>query len=318
MLRARCLACVAASAASALTAAPPAAALPASGSRATVDVELTTTHPGTATGLRYRSTIRPAADGQPPALRRLVVGLPAGARVDTGVPGRCTASDQELRMRGDGICPPDSLVGTGSAEIAVVGLGRQRFVVRAFNDDGQQNQTVKQGEMVSAVVRGVFTDEGLDARIPTCITGGQPPEGCPFDQARLVQSELVVPPLVVAGRSYFTTPETCPPSRRWRSSIVMTYADGVTERLVTEQPCSPKPAEARDCRSRRRVAFGALARAGLRSITVSVDGRRRRLDPRRPVLDLQGLPRGRYPARIVATTKRGRRLEFTRHYRTCG
>jgi hypothetical protein len=306
-----------------VAAAPPvAAALPASGERATVDVEFTTTAPGAPTGLTYRSQVHAPGGGEPPVLRRLIVGTPPGAAVDTSVPGRCKATDDQLRTQGDDICPQDSFVGAGQAEVLVTGLGRQRFTVNGINDDGQQLNTVKQGEMVSAVIRGTFTAEGLDALIPTCVTGGQPPSGCPFDQVRLLSSELVVPPYVTPAGSYFTTPPACPPSGRWRSQIVMTYADGVTERLFPEQPCAgagregaPPPVA---CRSRRRVVFAALARVGLRSFTAVLRGRRLRLDPRRPVLDLRGLPRGRYAVRVRAVTRSGKRLRFTRRYRTCG
>ena len=146
--------------------------------------------------------------------------------------------------------------------------------------------------------------------IPTCITGGQPPSGCPSDQATLLASELVLPP----RPGYLTTPPACPASGHWESTVALTYADGVTERLVTQQPCSPPPAP---CRSRRQVVLAALARVGLRSITARYRGRRVVLDPRRPTIDLRGLPEGRYAVRITAITDSGKRLRFTRRYRTC-
>ena len=98
-------------------------------------------------------------------------------------------TDDELRQRGDGICPPASRVGTGRAETLVTGLGRQRFTANAFNDDGQQVETIKQGDQVTAVVRGFVRPEGLDALIPTCITGGQPPDGA--HRARQQQQSAV-------------------------------------------------------------------------------------------------------------------------------
>jgi len=180
---------------------------------------------------------------------------------------------------------------------------------------------------VQAVVRGQFTEAGLDTLIPTCITGGQPPSGCPSDQARLLRSEIVLPPYTRNGRAYFTTPPACPPSGRWRSTITLTYGDGVSSTVHPEQPCAPTrdatqpatpPPAVTRCRSRRRVTFRALARAGMRRISAVVRGRRIRLDPRRPVLDLGGLPRGRYTVRVSGSTRSGRRVAFTRRYRTCG
>lgn len=309
--------------ASAILAAWPAGApaIPDSSPRAVIDITSTTTKPGAPAGATYRAQLRHPTDpnAEPPALRRLIVGVPAGAVVDTSIPQRCTASDQELRMRGDGICPAGSLVGTGFAEILVFGLGLQRFTASAFNNYGQQVETVKQGNQVQAVVRGFFTEEGLDAEIPTCATGGQPPGGCPFDQARLVRSELVIPEYTVGSRTYFRSPPTCPPSGRWRARVVLTFADGVTERVYPEQPCDrPAPAPAPACRGLARVSFPVFARRGLRWIHATVRGRRIRLNPRRPVLDLRRLPRGRHTVRIVALTKRGKRLRIVGRYRTCG
>jgi hypothetical protein len=307
-------------------------AIPAEGPREVVDVLLTTTRPGAPTGVTYRSYIRHPTDpaAEPIPLRRLIVGLPEGGTVDTTLPEMCTASDEELRQQGDDVCPRGSLVGFGSAEVAVTGLGHQHFDARAYNNEGQQVEVVKQGDMVTAVIRGFFTPEGLDALIPTCVTGGQPPSGCPFDQARLVRSELVVPEYTVGDRTYFRTSPTCPPSGRWRTPVILTYADGVTERVYPEQPCEPsggatggagttagseRPASA--CRSRRRIHLAGLARRRLRSISAVLRGRRVRLDPRRPVLDLRGLPRGRYTVRIRAVTRGGRTLRVVRRYRTC-
>ena len=300
-----------------------AGAIPAEGPREIIDVFLTTTEPGAPTGVTFRSEIRhptdPSADPIP--LRRLIVGMAEGGVADTSVPERCTASDDELRLRGDGICPPKSEVGFGTAEILVEGLGRQRFETKAFNETGQQVETVRQGGRVNAVIRGFFTEEGLDALIPTCIAGGQPPRGCPDDQARLLRNELVQPEYTVGGRTYFRTPPTCPPSGRWRTPVILTYADGVTERVFPEQPCRRARKGAAgagtSCRSRRKVVFRQLARRRLRSITAVLRGRRIRLDRRRPALDLSDLPEGRYTVRITAVTRQGKRLRYVKRYRTC-
>lgn len=310
------MAAVCASMAAAALNAPTAAALPAVGERATIDVSYTTGTPGAAAGLAYRFQVH---GEDPQALRRLVLRLPEGSVVDTSVPERCTASDEELRLRGDAACPSGSFLGVGTAELIVVGVGRQRFTQAAFNAADEQFQTVKQGDRVNAVVRGTLRDGELDATIPTCVTGGSPPERCPSDQARLLTSGLELPPFVKDGRSYLTMPPTCPASGRWRTTVSLTFADGVVERFEPEHPCErPTPERAAAaCRSRRVVVLRALARVGLRSIVATVRGRRVRLDPRRPAVDLRGLPSGRYTVRFRATTKSGTRLAFVRRYRTC-
>jgi hypothetical protein len=87
------------------------------------------------------------------------------------------------------------------------------------------------------------------------------------------------------------------------------------------------PPQRRGCASRRRFpirlkepvgdAIAAtpkprITRNGKRIPVVFRDGRWR------SVIDLRGLPRGRYTFRIVATTVRGRTISGSRRYRTCG
>jgi len=287
-------------------------AVVASGPRESVEMTFTTAAPATPAGFSYRATFD---DPDAPALRRLIVGAPAGARFDTSVVARCAATDAELRGQGDAACPPEAVIGSGSAELDVVGVGRQRFTTTVFNADEQQLETVRQGEMVSAVVRGFFRPEGLDALIPTCVSGGQPPDGCPFDQAKLRANELSVPRVTREGRGYFVTPPTCPASRHWESPVVFVYADGVEERLITRQPCRPRPPR---CTTSRRFRFASLEGRRLRSVVAVVRGRRMALDPRRPVLDLRGRRAGSYTIRIRAVTRAGRRITQVRRVRLCG
>jgi hypothetical protein len=76
------------------------------------------------------------------------------------------------------------------------------------------------------------------------------------------------------------------------------------------------------CRSRRhfRIHLHALRGVRLRSARVTVAGYHvRTLRGRwlRAVVDLRGLPLGRYQVRIVARTVRGNRLVSVRTYGTC-
>src|SRR3954470_23274838 len=41
----------------------------------------------------------------------------------------------------------------------------------------------------------------LDGPVPTCLTGGSPPDGCPFDELKLLANHLQVSPLTVGTRS---------------------------------------------------------------------------------------------------------------------
>jgi outer membrane protein assembly factor BamB/plastocyanin len=80
---------------------------------------------------------------------------------------------------------------------------------------------------------------------------------------------------------------------------------------------------ARRCVSRRRFQIRLQAPRGqrLRRARVSVNGKRvkvfRRKGRLRAIVDLRGLPRGRFTVRVVGVTTRGRRVRQTRVYRTC-
>ena len=79
----------------------------------------------------------------------------------------------------------------------------------------------------------------------------------------------------------------------------------------------------RSCASRRHFRIRLRAPRGERLVSarVYVNGHRvrvlrgRRL---RAVVDLRGLPKGRATVRVVARTRKGRRVTETRRYRTCG
>ena len=70
-------------------------------SRQTASAGLTTDEPGAPTGSRLAIDFRNPAnpEGKPHTVRRIVVRLSPGSVIDTSVPVRCTASDEELLAR---------------------------------------------------------------------------------------------------------------------------------------------------------------------------------------------------------------------------
>jgi hypothetical protein len=109
---------ICAAAAALLVFAAPAAAEPASGPHETIDQNFTASTPATPTGLGWSSTYHAAGDAgaPPPPMKKMVFYPPAGFHYDTSVPGRCTASDAELSLRGPAACPADSRLGDGTTE----------------------------------------------------------------------------------------------------------------------------------------------------------------------------------------------------------
>jgi hypothetical protein len=216
----------------------------AEGPHEKVTLTWSTTVPGTPAGISFSGTYRDPANptGPPPALRRVTITGPAGAVIDTSVPPRCLASDAQLEMSGESACPAGSKVGSGTIVGGPIGLPPQPQSVVVFNGDNQQIQLVKFGNGGSAVARGMISGSTEDTLVPTCLTGGQPPDGCPFDQTVLLSTTFAYPPLVVGGRPYFATPSTCPPSRVWRNLLTFTYADGAAETLALDLPCTHRAA----------------------------------------------------------------------------
>jgi hypothetical protein len=257
-----------------------AAATPVSGARQTVEMNLTTTATGAPTGFLYRASFRNPSDpsADPPALRRLVIESPAGAVLDTSVPGVCRATDQELKDKGDRACPSSSRIGSGTAEVKPVLFPQISYTSAVFNDVGEQLELLTADPpSPPVVVHGFIRDRMLDSPIPTCLSGGFTPRDCPTDQVALKANTVEVPVYTRGGGSYMTTPPRCPASRRWRSPITFYYGDGAVEKLVTEQPCVPprlavavRPAAARAARDGHglRVALrivGAARAGGVRA-----------------------------------------------------
>jgi hypothetical protein len=218
-----------------------AAAAPAAGPHEVVDIRASTTHVSTPSALTYAAIYRSAPDSsaEPPPLRHLLIRLPAGTHLNTTVVPQCTASDAQIRLLGDAACPPGSRVGSGQVTADVTGLGRMTFDTTLFNGPDQQIEVIEAGNRLGSdgVVRTYLHGTTLDGPVPTCLTGGQPPSGCPFDQVTLLSNHLTMRAITVNGRSYGVTPPTCPVSGAWRTPVTLTYADGSVDTVVTRQPC---------------------------------------------------------------------------------
>lgn len=220
-------------------------AKPVIGQRATVEMTFTTTAPGASTGITYTASFRDPADpaADPPPLRRLVIGAPEGAELNTDAAPHCDADDATLKEQGESACPAESRIGTGSAVVKPMLLPAVQYRTTVFNAGHQQVELLSGDPPTPpVVVRGLVIDEMIDSPIPTCLNGGYVPADCPDDQVALSSNTLTVPPLSGGGmgserRSYLTTPTTCPASGRWSSPVTFYYGDGVVETLVTEQPC---------------------------------------------------------------------------------
>src|SRR4051794_16462721 len=224
------------------TAAPAAAG---TGPRETVEIKNSTSAPGSPVGVTYTATFRNPSNpsGTPPSLRRLVLLAPSGAQVDTSVPARCTATDADLKRKGEAACPPASRIGHGTADVKPVGFPAIHYDTVVFNAENQQVELLKgRGPSApAAVVRGYFRGRTFDSPIPTCLNGGSVPKDCPFDQVTLLRNTVVTPAYSRGGRGYPAPPPPCPPSRgkRGRGSLFFWGRAGGTG--APTQPSTPPP-----------------------------------------------------------------------------
>lgn len=245
---------------------PTAFGKPVSGARETVDFTMTSTKPNSPTGFiwsaKFRNPNNPNAT--PPSVRRFIITAP-GVRTDTSVPATCRATDDSLKRRGDSACPARSKIGHGQATLSFLGLVRPTFPTSTFNrHPNEQIELLRSGRGGVAAVHGFFRGDDFDTPIPTCLNGGSPPRGCPFDEVALVANQFNIPEYTIGGRTYSRTPPTCPSSGYWTFPLTFFYGDGATERILTKHPCT-RPTTAARPRTRlkvrpRRVRAGSRER----------------------------------------------------------
>jgi hypothetical protein len=225
-----------------------ASAEPASGPHETVDQGFTTKRPHAPTGITYAGSYHAAGDpaGNPPFMPRMVIYPPPGMRYDTTVPDQCTASDAELQAFGPDACPAGSRLGGGTIEGLIFAPITHAFVMDHFehpleilNNAGEQIVLVHSEGY--SVVRGHFQPDGsLEFQGTGCFP--KPSVGeCPDDYVLQLRSVTSLAPYTRTRnghlRSYVTTPDKCPRSGYWRTTVRFWWADGSTDTVVSRQPC---------------------------------------------------------------------------------
>ena len=227
-----------------------AAAAPVDFAHGTIDQRWTTTKPNAPTGWSFQARYHAAGDkaGDPPYMRGMTFYPPAGTRYDTSVPGRCTASDLELQLRGAAACPEDSRMGGGTTTSKFMGE-TTTLEIDVFNNTNEMFNLIRSPGQAS-VSRGRFGPDGsITYESPTCFPNAA---GCPVDNALQTGSSVSAPPYIRETRSYLTTPPKCPKSGRWRASVRLWWADGTEDVVVSEYPCD-RPAAKKKSKKRKRA-----------------------------------------------------------------
>jgi hypothetical protein len=325
----------AACAASALAAAP---ALAGTGSRQSAKVVFVEHRPGLPSALAFDVDYVNPSDpqGKPPAVRTVFETLAQDARFDTSVPARCDASDAQLMAEGASACPSGSKVGTGYLRIDTGFPEPTRFFdvdVTFFNNTNQLIFLSRERTTgVRVVSRAPIQGSHLTSMAPTL--PGTPPDGGALDAVH-TRFDAISREVDGARHGYITTPSACPGGGAWTNTLAFTYADGVTQTVMSPSPCTRagvrpgkgprirlegvprKRCASRGFTARVRIADGG---SGLRRAILSLDGRRllttgRSRFSRR--IHAERMKPGAHSLSVTAFDRAGNRSNARSRFRSC-
>ena len=303
----------------------------------------TTQQPSASSGYRlsidYFDPQRPG--GKPYAVERIVQRLHPGTQIDTSVPPRCEASDQQLVSQGEGACPPATRVGGGrlDADTGMAAGPVPRVIesrVAFFNAEDELilfTESTNAGDPPIRTSGRVKVGPATFTSTVPPVPGTPPPD--PFLAVKRVRVTLDAVTRDVDGRrrAFITTPAVCPPARRWLAEADFTYRDGVTQTAASAPSACRRPdlwrprVRVRGVPRRRcaRRAFTARVLAvdhgGLRAVGVRLNGRRlRRAASKRQRVRVRvgRLRPGRHRLAVTAVDQTGNRGKRTVRFRRCG
>jgi hypothetical protein len=217
----------------------------------TDELRLTSTKPGTSTGV-FATEIFNARypNGQLKPLRHSLIGFPKGTRFSNKATPTCQASDADFKSQGMSACPEKSRIGHGNAEVVTSGapfqLGPIKLDVTVFaRKDGSRFVFSSDGAYLSSMVAKA---KGRFQRVnppPNCVY----PNEKPSPGGRCKHGEFVPRSLTVTvsahqrklhGRLYrmITTPRHCTRSGHWYFFDKHTFADGSFDKFVNHPRCT--------------------------------------------------------------------------------
>ena len=231
---------------------------------------------------------------KPPTIRKLVIHLPAGTRIDPSAVPVCKASNEEIQARGRDACPKDTQIGTGKLDVWLGGPDDPRTTDLAlFNGPDQIIEVLLfEGTNNTAALERLPVDGSTISGEPVQVPPGAPPD-------RRFSASRIVWDIPATGR-YLVTPPTC--EGRWTTVGDFEFADGSSARAESTQACTtaaagpdgdpplpsgirmlagpttlvrgrPTRVRVRLFSSRRECLRGATVRIGRRSARTNADGR---------------------------------------------
>ena len=182
-------------------------------------------------GLKLAVAQAPTAAGeQPPVVRRLVITLPKGTKIDTKALARCSATVEKVTADGLSACPSKTRLGTGTASV-FAGSGNVDAKVTLFNRKGGFLFVLTTGDTVLRALVASAKGRTIDATLPRVDLGNG-------KEASLVRLQVYVPKHNKGKRTYLRTPRKCPVTRFWRILYTPTFnADYGFDSLVSGSHC---------------------------------------------------------------------------------
>ena len=213
----------------------------------TDELRLTSTKPGTSTGV-FATEIFNARykNGELKPLRHSLIGFPKGTRFDNMATPTCQAGDADFKSEGMGACPEKSRIGHGRAEVVTSGapvqLGPIELDVTVFARKDGSLFVFSQGDayLSSMVIYAKGRFQHTSPK-PNCVPPDSEP---PCENGEFVPRSLTVTigahKRKVNGRWHrmITTPRHCTHSGRWWFFDKHTFADGSFDKFVNRPPCT--------------------------------------------------------------------------------
>ena len=203
---------------------------------------LFSSRPGTAAGLEFRQLYKNPQDAnaKPSPVRRFLFAAPEGLSFDGSAMPRCQATDEQFQLIGRAACPPASVVGTGFITVLTGAPGEAPFPADAtvFNSgDGIIELFTMRGTgSFLAIERPKFRGRSAFEDTDIAVTPGGPPDGMSAAREAYLRFPLSRGP---GGKSFITTPATCPSTKRWTARFEWANADGTSHRNKHDMRCSP-------------------------------------------------------------------------------
>jgi hypothetical protein len=217
------------------------AAVAYAATQTTYSQSYTTNKAGKSAGTHFDTTsIDPdntAENQQPAKTRKLVIGFPAGTKIDQGVKPYCANLDESANDP----CPKNTQVGSGTAEVRLKFPGSAPIPakVTAYNrKKGLWLYVVPQvSGQAPVVIKPTFSGLKLITVLtPLCVLNDCATNG----EAVLTKFHLDTKAFKKGKgkkvRYYIKTPKTCK-SAGWKFTADFTYDDGTTKHLEDVQKC---------------------------------------------------------------------------------